>query len=464
MSCVSFLYNRLMLKYVFYLILFSALSIFVVGCQTAEPGSEQTATAVTSAPAATATELPSVAEDISQPTATSALEERPTAQPTATLAASQADTPVATPTATPTATPVPTNPLTAVSLVPVSEGAFVRPLYLTHAGDDRLFVVEQAGVIRIIEQGQLLETPFLDIRDKVGSSQLEQGLLGLAFHPNYDEYGTFFVNYTNPSGNSHISRFRVDEVDANQANPDSETILLTYQQPYPNHNGGQVAFGPDGNLYVGVGDGGSANDPLNSGQDPSTILGSILRLDVNQPGDSYSIPPSNPFVGNDSALDEIWAWGLRNPWRFSFDRLTGDLFIADVGQNLWEEIHFQPAESQGGENYGWNIMEGTHCFASNPCETAGLEMPIFEYSHEQGCSITGGYMYRGSAYPEMYGNYLVADYCQGTIWRLFPEASGEWSSAVVFDSNYVISSFGEDAAGELYVLDHNGGSVYRITP
>jgi glucose/arabinose dehydrogenase len=213
-----------------------------------------------------------------------------------------------------------------------------------------------------------------------------------------------------------------------------------------------------------VGDGGSANDPLNSGQDPGTLLGTILRLDVDQSAANYAIPDTNPFVENASGRQEIWAWGLRNPWRFSFDRLTGDLFIADVGQNLWEEIHFQPADSPGGENYGWNILEGSHCFLGDPCDSSGLELPIFEYSHQEGCSITGGYMYRGTQYLDLYGNYFVADFCQGIVWRLFQEKSGSWTAAVVHDSPYVISSFGEDAAGELYLIDHTGGSIYQLRP
>jgi glucose/arabinose dehydrogenase len=388
-----------------------------------------------------------------------------TPEPTVEGEISPTQSPSETPTAIPTETPIPTNPVASINLEPVIEGAFTRPLYLTHAGDKRLFVVEQAGVIRIIDEaGTLLDSSYLDIRDRVGSTQLEQGLLGLAFHPNYTENGAFFVNYTDLAGNSYISRFLVDPEDPNHANPDSETILLSYDQPFPNHNGGQVAFGPDGYLYIGVGDGGSANDPFGNGQNLETLLGTVLRLEVDTSSDTYKIPETNPFVGDANALDEIWAWGLRNPWRFSFDRITGDLFIADVGQNLWEEVDFQAANSSGGENYGWNILEGFHCFLTDPCDSTGLVLPIFEYSHQEGCSVTGGYMYRGSQYPELYGNYFVTDYCQGNIWRLYPEASGTWNSAMIFDSPYVISSFGEDAAGNLYVLDHNGGSIYKITP
>lgn len=344
------------------------------------------------------------------------------------------------------------------------ENAFTRPLYVTHAGDERLFVVEQPGRIRIVTNGQLSPQPFLDITDRVGSSQLEQGLLSLAFHPDYSENSAFFVNYTDLSGNTQIARYEVSAEDPNRANPDSETILLSLNQPYPNHNGGQIAFGPDGYLYIGVGDGGSANDPLNSGQDPSTLLGTLLRLDVDNIPGQAGIPGDNPFVNDDSRRNEIWAWGLRNPWRFSFDRLTGDLFIADVGQNLWEEINLQSAESPGGLNYGWNIMEGNHCFNAQECSAEGFELPIFEYPHAEGCSVTGGYIYRGEQFLALYGNYFLGDFCQGTIWRLFPNQDGSWSAAVVLDTNHVISSFGEDAQGELYLTDHTTGSLYQLQP
>lgn len=383
----------------------------------------------------------------------------PTPDATATLPA--------TPTATPNPSPTPGTPVNAIQLIPIVNG-LQRPLYLTHAGDERLFVLEQVGRIRIIENGQLLPQPFLDIRDRVGSVSNEQGLLGLAFHPDYAKegasgYGRFWVNYTDYSGNTKISRFSVREDDPNQADPNSEVVYLTQRQPYPNHNGGILKFGPDGYLYAGLGDGGSANDPLGAGQDLSTWLGKILRLDVDFLDDGYAIPPSNPFIGNEETLPEIWAYGVRNPWRISFDRLTGDLFIGDVGQNQWEEISFQPAASSGGENYGWNRMEGNHCFQTENCDTSGLVLPIFEYSHREGCSVTGGYIYRGEAFPELTGNYFLADYCQGTIWRLFPTSDG-WEAAVVLDSDLVIPSFGEDVNGELYVTDFNSGGVFRIAP
>lgn len=451
--------------FLFPLLLIALLTIS--GCQLNE-STGQTTAAVSPSPAATQAEI--ITEDTILPTSTQNVPATPVVNPsnqeaTPEIITNPTETPTETPTTLPTETPIPTNPVDSITLVPIIEGALILPLYLTHAGDDRLFVIEQAGVIRIIDEaGALLETPFLDIRDRVGSTQLEQGLLGLAFHPDYKNTGAFFVNYTNLAGDTHISRFMVEPGDPNRANPDSETLLLSFEQPFPNHNGGQIAFGPDGYLYIGVGDGGSANDPLNSGQDLGTLLGTILRLEVDPSGTNYGIPVTNPFVENETGRGEVWAWGLRNPWRFSFDRLTGDLFIADVGQNLWEEIHFQQADSPGGENYGWNILEGSHCFLGNPCDSTGLEYPIFEYSHEEGCSITGGYMYRGAQYLDLYGNYFVADFCQGTIWRLFQEKSGSWIAAVVYDSPYVISSFGEDAAGELYVIDHTGGSIYQLRP
>jgi glucose/arabinose dehydrogenase len=373
------------------------------------------------------------------------------------------------PTSTPEAEPQPTpvTPVNSIQLAPVVSG-LQRPLYLTHAFDDRLFVLEQVGRIRIIENGQLLNDPFLDIRDRVGSVANEQGLLGLAFHPDYATagaagFGYFWVNYTDYNGHTQISRFSVSANDPNRADPASEVVYLSVRQPYGNHNGGVIKFGPDGYLYAGLGDGGSANDPLDAGQDLTNLLGKILRLDVNYVAETYAIPSDNPFVGIEGALPEIWAYGLRNPWRMSFDRATGDLYIADVGQNQWEEVNFQPSESSGGENYGWSIMEGNHCFRQGQCNTDGLEMPIFEYPHSEGCSVTGGYVYRGQEFPAMGGNYFVADYCRGTIWRLIRQGTG-WESAVVLNSGLVIPSFGEDVNGELYVLDFNSGGVFTVQP
>ncbi len=389
------------------------------------------------------------------------------AQPSPTASATPTLEPTGTPTTPPMATATPLSPVAAIALEPVITEGLSQPTFLTHAFDERLFVVEQAGLIRIIENGQLLETPFLDITGRVGSLSSEQGLLGLAFHPNYSTQGAtgegqFYVNYTDLGGDTHLARFSVMPDDPYRADPGSEVQYLFVDQPFPNHNGGMVAFGPDGYLYVGLGDGGSANDPLNAGQDRMILLGKMLRLDVNSTADAYAIPESNPFADATDALPEIWAYGVRNPWRFSFDRTTGDLYIADVGQNQWEEVNFQPAASAGGENYGWRIMEGMHCFQAETCDQSGLVLPIFEYAHaEGGCSITGGYVYRGALHPELTGNYFVADYCMGNIWRLFPQ-DGRWLADLVLDSDLIISSFGEDVNGEVYVLNYGAGGVYRL--
>lgn len=358
----------------------------------------------------------------------------------------------------PTAIPEPTL-VEAISLELVADG-FTKPIFLTHANDDRLFVVEQDGVVFIVENGERMADPFLDINDRVGSDASEQGLLSLAFHPDYPTTNAFFVYYTDNDGNVVISRFNVT-ADANAADADSEVILLTIGQPYRNHNGGQIAFGPDGHLYIGVGDGGSANDPENYGLNRNTLLGKMLRIDIDA-GDLYAVPADNPFVNDDSARNEIWAYGLRNPWRFAFDRATGDLFMADVGQNQWEEVNWQSADSPGGESYGWNGWEGNHCFREDCNDISGV-FPIVEYDHGSGCSITGGYVYRGASFPQLTGNYFYGDFCTGLIWATLQPESGAWPTAQVVQSGLNISSFGEDANGELYVIDHGGG-VYLIVP
>ncbi len=354
-----------------------------------------------------------------------------------------------------------------VRVEPLIEG-LVAPVWLTHAGDGsgRLFILEKAGTIRVVRDGQLVATPFLDIRDRVGSSASEQGLLGLAFAPDYSESGHFFVNYTDKRGDTVVSRFQVSgEPDA--ADSASEFKVLGIDQPAANHNGGGLLFGPDGHLWIGTGDGGAANDRFGNGQNPATLLGKMLRLDVtSDPSQPYLIPADNPWMGADwngqDVADEVWALGLRNPWRYSFDRATGDLWIADVGQNTYEEVHRVVAGSAGGLNFGWPIMEGLHCFATQNCDQVGLELPVAEYRHgADGCSITGGYVYRGAAFPALTGAYLFSDFCSGKIWGL--QQSGDaWERVELADTNLAVSSFGEDEAGELYVTDLGGGGVYRI--
>ncbi|MBP6471724.1 MAG: PQQ-dependent sugar dehydrogenase [Chloroflexi bacterium] len=353
--------------------------------------------------------------------------------------------------------------VTSVSLFPVVVEGLDQPLYLTNAGDGRLFIVEKEGAIRIVQDGRLLDDPFLDIRDRVNADSSERGLLSIAFHPDYARNGRFFVNYTNLAGNTAVSAFQIGS-SPNQADPNSESILLTIRQPYANHNGGQLQFGPDGYLYIGMGDGGSGGDPQGNGQNPASLLGALLRLDIDQATDAaqYGIPADNPFVADAAKLPEIWATGLRNPWRFSFDRATGDLLIADVGQNQWEEVNFLPAGSPGGSNFGWNIMEGTHCYDRNTCNQTGLVLPVIDYRHEQGrCSITGGYVYRGSQFPTLGGVYFFGDYCSGEIWGMTAGENGRFSAQVLYRSPSRIASFGEDAAGELYVVDISGG-IYQI--
>ena len=349
-----------------------------------------------------------------------------------------------------------------VTLQPVITTGLTSPVAITNAGDGsgRLFITEQTGYLRIWNGTALLPTPFLDIHTLVSCCG-EQGLLSVAFHPSYETNGFFYVDYTNVAGNTVIARYHVSG-NPNVADPLSASILLTIPQPYANHNGGQLQFGPDGYLYIGMGDGGSGGDPQNHAQNLNDLLGKILRIDVDG-GTPYAIPSTNPFVGVPNTRAEVWAYGLRNPWRFSFDRLSHDLYIGDVGQNLWEEVDFQPASSPGGENYGWRLMEGFHCY--NPatgCDNGTLTHPILEYSHSLGCSVTGGYVYRGSSIPQLFGVYLYSDYCSGIVWGASRDCSGVWSTTQLVDSPYNISTFGEDESGEVYVA-HLGGAVYRIS-
>ena len=326
-----------------------------------------------------------------------------------------------------------------------------RPVDLQPDGSGRLFIVEKAGRIRILDNGQLLQQPFLDIDARVRNSGNEQGLLGLAFHPQYAQNGRFFVNYTDNDGNDVIARFQASG-DPNAADPGSEVKLLTVQDPFPNHNGGVLAFGPDGNLYAGLGDGGGAGDPFGNAQKTDVLLGKILRFDVDS-AEPYAIPPDNPF-GN-----EIWAYGLRNPWRMSFDQATGDLYIGDVGQGDWEEIDYLPANTGAGTNFGWDHREGAHDYEGGG--PAGMVDPVAEYSHpEGGCSVTGGYVYRGGM-SEWNGIYLYGDYCTGLMWGLI-QVNGGWQKQLLFDADFTITSFGQDDSGELYALSDNG-NIYRLS-
>lgn len=331
------------------------------------------------------------------------------------------------------------------------------PLYLTApAGDSRLFVVEQPGRIRVIVGGVLQQTPFLDLTSRVSYGG-EQGLLSVAFHPDYAANGYFYVDYTDTAGDTRVERYHVG-ADPNVADPGSAKLILFVDQPYANHNGGLVVFGPDGKLYVGLGDGGSGGDPQGNGQNRSTLLGKLLRLDVDA-GDPYAVPPDNPFVGVSGARGEIWAYGLRNPWRFAFDREAQRLYIADVGQNRWEEVDVTPANA-GGLDFGWNVMEGDQCYSASSCNQAGLTLPVLVYGHSDGCSITGGYVYRGQSITALRGTYLYSDYCSGWL-KSFrydgsPQEQRDWGLSL---GN--VLSFGEDAAGELYVLSANG-NVYRL--
>lgn len=364
---------------------------------------------------------------------------------------------------------------------------FERPVGITHAGDGsgRMFIVDQPGMIWIIENGMVDPQPFLDIEEKVKCCW-EEGLLSLAFPANFAEKGHFYVYYTRLDGNNQVSRFHLTE-DENRANPASEEVILLLDHPtYANHNGGQLAFGPNGYLYIGTGDGGGSGDPDNNAQNLQSLLGKILRIDVefnellpgtgehalffpiisigdSSSGRMYAIPPDNPFIADPLARPEIWASGLRNPWRFSFDPITGDLFIADVGQSLREEINFQPSASPGGENYGWDIFEGSLCYSPSIGCIPPLNFvpPVLEYGHDLGCSVTGGEVYRGAEFPTLQGIYFYGDFCSGRIWGLVRDSDG-WQTEELLDTGFQISTFGSDQDGNLYLADLTTGEIYRI--
>jgi glucose/arabinose dehydrogenase len=392
------------------------------------------------------------------------------ATPTATdTAGPPAATAIPTETLVPTAEPSPTADLAAnVADLPDPAGyewqemvtGLAQPVDIESAADGsgRLFVIEKAGRILILDKGKVVKKPFLDIQSRVVSFASEQGLLGLAFDPGYTQNGYFYVNYIDSGGSTVIARYQVSADDPDVADPVSEVILLQQEQPFLNHNGGAVTFGPDGFLYLGLGDGGDAGDPFGNGQSTETLLGKILRIDVAG-GSPYAIPSDNPFAGG-GGKPEIWSYGLRNPWRIAFDRLTGDLYIGDVGQSAWEEIDFTPAGTPGGLNFGWNIMEASQFYAGG--RTDGITLPVAEYSHsEGGCSVNGGEVYRGSALPEWSGVYIYGDYCSGKIWGLLHTASG-WKNQLLFSSGYRITTFGADEAGELYLANYDNGGIYQL--
>ncbi len=429
-----------------------ALSLGACSSPTGSPGPSSSASVAGSASPTGSVGSPGTSQGASPSTAAS-----PTAVPTA--------IPTATPALTPVPTPSVSGPDLAVQLI---VSGLSSPIGVTHAGDgtDRLFVVQRAGQVRVIDAaGNLRSAPFVDISDRVLSGG-EQGLLGLAFHPNFAANGRLFVDYTRVGDGAEVVSELTAAGDHNTANPASERVLLVVPDPYSNHNGGQLAFGPNGFLYIAMGDGGSGGDPQGNGQDRQALLGKILRIDVDgthAAGKEYAIPNSNPYapggVAPGAGLPEIWAYGLRNPWRFSFDRANGDLYIGDVGQNAWEEVDRQPAGSGGGENYGWNAFEGRHCFAS--CSGVSYVPPIVEYSHSAGCSVTGGYVYRGSGQPALKGFYVFGDYCSGTIYTL-PAGAGNKTLHAAGDSGLSIASFGESEDGELYVVDVDSGRLYRV--
>lgn len=432
------------------------LALLLSACMSPSSNPNATPAAAAPAPALTPTATPAAA------TQTAEAAPSPSAAPQAELIL---------PTPTATSAPIPLAPdQIQLRLEAVFQG-FELPVFFTHAGDGsgRHFVVEKTGKIWVIDKGEVQPTPFLDVSNRITTAGNEQGLLGLAFAPNFTETGHFFINYTDRQGTTIVERYTVAGDNPHRGDAQSAFTVLTVAQPASNHNAGMLDFGPDGYLYVPLGDGGAANDRFGNGQNPQALLGKILRLDVTtDPTQPYLIPPDNPFVAADwngqDVRDEIWAIGLRNPWRTSFDRVTGDFWIADVGQNRFEEVNVVPSGAPGGYNFGWPIMEGKSCFQAANCDQSGLILPVVDYAHGQGeCSVTGGYVYRGQAYPQWHGVYFYGDFCSGRIWALAPDGAGGWLNAEVLDTDLAISSFGEDEQGELYVLDYGRGVIYRMT-
>jgi glucose/arabinose dehydrogenase len=409
-------------------------------------------------PADDPTTSPADATPTEETPATATAEPEPDAEPTAEE--------VAEPTAEPeddSTPPAATGDLNELEItLQEITGGLNTPVKVVSANDNsqRIFVVEKAGSIAVVQDGSVQDERFLSIPERVNSDGSEQGLLGLAFHPDFETNGWLYVNYNDLDGHTVVSRFETND-DHSAADPDSELVLLFIEQPASNHNGGHILFGPDGYLYIGTGDGGGSGDTFEQAQDTTTLLGKMLRIDVGS-GGPYGIPADNPFVDDPDVRDEIWATGLRNPWRYDFDPETGDLYIADVGQNRIEEVSVQPGDSAGGENYGWPIMEGTECFQADECDQDGLVLPVTEYMHDMGCSVTGGNVYRGDAFPAMTGIYFFSDFCSGNVWGL-AEVDGEWQTRLLLESGYNVSSFGVDEAGELYLVDMYSGVLYRIT-
>jgi len=403
------------------------------------------------------------------------------ASPPAVASAAPSRAPATTPAATPGATGATDGPGPSASVetsfaasgVRLSEsqvtGGLVSPVFVTGAGtgDGRLYVVEQGGTVRVVEpDGSLRAEPFLDVSDRISSGG-ERGLLGLAFHPRYASNGRLFVDYTDRDGNTVVGELQRSAGDPLRADPATERVLLRIEQPYANHNGGMVAFGPDGYLYVGMGDGGSGGDPENRAQDPTKLLGKILRIDVDRTGDGapYAIPSDNPYADGAGGRPEIWALGVRNPWRFSFDRAAGDLWIGDVGQGAWEEVDRSTQATGGGRgaNFGWRLMEGFTCYdPAEGCPTAGLTLPVAVYGHDVGCAVTGGYVYRGTGSPTLAGGYLFGDYCSGRIWALDAAGPARQDPVLLLEGGLSISSFGEGDNGELYITDISKGALYRL--
>ncbi len=346
-------------------------------------------------------------------------------------------------------------------------GGLQAPLAIVNAGDGsgRIFVVQQGGQVRIVRDGALVSRPFLDIAGRISSGG-ERGLLGLAFHPRFPDDPRIFVDYTDGNGDTRVSSFRVNPSAPDVVDPSTEQRLLFVKQPYPNHNGGALAFGPDGDLYISLGDGGSGGDPQGNGQSTKTLLAKILRIDVDHPSADrpYGIPGDNPFADGSAGLPEIWLTGLRNPWRISFDRATGDLWIGDVGQGSWEEVDVQRANVPGGTNFGWNRMEGNHCYQpSSDCANASLTLPVTDYGHDQGCTVIGGLVVRGTSQPALDGGYLFGDYCSGRVWAIDPATSDYRKPTLVAETTHNFAAFGEDEAGTPYAVDISAGTLLRVT-